>query len=181
LPDHLNSMVERSSPELRDRWIQSGTEGQVTQAWFRTMGARLMFDGTVFQGPGEAQIDFMRLVYVSPILDPNRRLRGPSDISPAAWVWEWVAGARVERIGKPGEVLGVQMELQYVRARRGLTWNAEAKADSRGRATVRVPYATTPTNGEGRVSKASWKMGSQQGSLEISEQAVQEHLTVDLK
>lgn len=180
LPDHLNSMVERSFPEQRNRWIQSGSEGQVTKAWFQTMGARLMFDGTLFQSPEAAQLDFLRLVYVSPIPDPGRRLRGPDDISPSAWVWEHVLGAQVTRSGLPGETLDVSLQLSFERANRTVEWKGTALANSEGLATLRVPYGTISANGDGQAIRASWRMGNAQGSLSIGEQAVQSGLVVSL-
>ncbi len=173
LPDYLNSLVERSHPERRDRWIQSGTEGQVTKTWFNTMGARLMFDGMVFMNPEAPQLDFLRLVYVSPIVDPTRSLRDPQDKSPGAWVWEQVEGARVTREGKPGEELHVEVQLSFPRARRNITWSASALANNAGLATLRVPYATTTPNGEGQITGAWWSMGELRGQLKLSEIDVQ--------
>lgn len=172
LPDNLNSLVERSSPEKRDRWIQSGTEGQVTKTWFHTMGARLMFDGTVFMSDDVPQLNFLRLVYASSIIDGGRQLRNPQDRSPGAWVWEHVEGAQVTRTGTPGEELRVEIQLAYPRARRNLRWVGTAIANDQGVATLRVPYATSSSNGDGQVTGATWSMGSIRGPLTVPEDSV---------
>lgn len=173
LPDHLNSMIARAAPESRARWVDPAQEGRVLPAWFRTLGARLMFEGGVFMDDAVPSLDFLRLVYVSPIKDPARKLRHAQDVSPAAWVWEYVPGARIEAYSKPGSELRVWLDVEFPRAGRLLKWRGVGVADANGRAVVRVPYATTAPTSEARVRRAGWRLGMFDGELRIDEQAVQ--------
>jgi asparagine N-glycosylation enzyme membrane subunit Stt3 len=173
LPDNLNSMIALSAPEVRSRWVNPAAEGQVQPAWFRTLGARLMFDGAVFLDDAEPSLDFLRLVNVSALQDPSRRLRTPTDVSPAAWLWERVRGARVEAYSKPGTELRVWLDVEFPRARRLVQWRGLAVADADGRAVLRVPYATTGGQGEGRVRRGNWRCGIADGQLQLDEGAVQ--------
>ena len=173
-PDHLNSMIALSSPERRGRWVgtSSADEGRVLPGWFRTIGARLMFDGAVFRDPSTAPLDFMRIVHISPLRDPNRSLRGPADISPAGWVWERVAGARIEAQGAPGEEFELSIDIAFPTSRRPVRWAVRAQADEAGRIRLRAPYATLAPNGDGIVRSARWTLGSRGGELRITEDAV---------
>jgi asparagine N-glycosylation enzyme membrane subunit Stt3 len=181
LPDQLNSMIARANPELRSRWIQSGTEGQVALPWFQTMGARLMFDGTIFQGEPKPQLNFLRLVYLSPMLDPGRPLRDSLDLSPAALVWERVQGARVECSGEPGEALTIDIQLGFPRSARQVRWKRSAGVEDGGRASLRVPYATEQPNGQARSLRATWSIGTESGTLVIDEASIQSGATIQIQ
>jgi len=173
LPNLLNGLIAGGAPERRARYVDDAREGAVKAPWFATMGARLMFDGGVFRNDAAPSLDFLRLVFVSPLPDPTRRLRGPNDVSPAAWLWERVAGARVEARGAPGEVLTVELQLEFPRARRGARWRGAAVVDKSGLATLRVPYSTVGgTTSEVRVRGAGWSLGQRRGDLRIDESAV---------
>ena len=172
LPDLLNSLIERGSPQRRSRYVDEARAGQVRPAWFATMGARLMFEGEVFQSPAVPPLDFLRLVHASPLPDPRRRLRGPQDISPAAWLWERVPGALVEGRGEPGSRLRVELELELPRARRAFRWWGEVEVGAEGTASLRVPYATDSPTPDLRVRSARWQLGDEEGSLAIPERAV---------
>jgi hypothetical protein len=189
LPDKLNSLVLAVDPALRSRYVEQavGTGGSLSPRWFRTMGARLMFDGQVFgpAGAGERPLDFLRLVHVSPLGDPSRRLVSASDVSPAGWVWQRVKGARLEAHGEPGDVLQVLVELEYPggggRERRSLRYYDRVTAGADGVARLRLPYATLAPNGEGRVTTpASWRFVDSHAPLEVSERAVLEGETIRL-
>jgi asparagine N-glycosylation enzyme membrane subunit Stt3 len=180
LPDLLNSLVERGAPGRRERYVDDARAGQVRPAWFATMGARLMFEGEVFQSPGAPPLDFLRLVYASPLPDPRRRLRGPQDVSPAAWLWERVPGARVEARGTPGDRLRVELELELPRARRRFTWWGEATVDGSGLASLRVPYATDSPTADLRMRAARWRLGGEQRALVVPEAAVHSGARVPL-
>ncbi len=173
LPNLLNGLIAGGAPERRARYVDDAREGAVKAPWFATMGARLMFDGGVFRNDAAPSLDFLRLVFVSPLPDPTRRLRGPNDVSPAAWLWERVAGASVEARGAPGETLLVELQLEFPRARRGARWRAAAVVDDNGLAIVRVPYSTVGgTSSEVRVRGAGWSLGQRRGDLRIDESAV---------
>jgi asparagine N-glycosylation enzyme membrane subunit Stt3 len=190
LPDKLNSLVLAVDPGLRSRYVEQavGSGGSLSPRWFRTMGARLMFDGRVFgpAGAGERPLDFLRLVRVSPLRDPARRLSSASDVSPAGWVWQRVAGARLEAHGKPGDVLQVQLEIDYPGPRRlegrSVRYYDRVAAGEDGVARLRLPYATLAPNGQGRVgASASWRFVDSQARLEVSERAVLEGETIRLE
>ncbi len=172
LPDLLNSLVERGAPGRRARYVDDARAGQVRPAWFATMGARLMFEGEVFRNPGAPPLDFLRLVYASPLPDPRRRLRGPEDVSPAAWLWERVPGARLEVRAEPGSRLRVELEVELPRARRRFRWWGEAGAGPDGLAILRVPYATDAATEELRVVRARWSLDGEERPLLVPESAV---------
>jgi asparagine N-glycosylation enzyme membrane subunit Stt3 len=175
-PDHLNSMLLAVDPSLRSRYVEEaiGTGGSLTPEWFRTLGARLMFDGQVFgpAGAGERPLAFLRLVFVSGLRDPERTLRSAQEPSPAGWLWQRVPGARVEARADPGAELEVQIAVEYPRAQHRLVWTDRARADAEGVARLRVPYATAGPNGQGRATSAQWSIGGRSGALEIGERAV---------
>ena len=184
LPNSLNLMIDLAAPERRAQYTGPPAEDgtySARPAWFRTLGARLMFDGEVVypmgapsDAPPAETLDFLRLIYVAPQSDPERRLRSRSDVSPAAWLWELVPGALVEARGASGERLEVSIPVRYPKAKRQLTWEASALADETGRARLRVPYATLAPNGDGWVTPgtARWTMGAEGGDLALSDAQV---------
>ena len=183
LPNYLNLLIEVAAPERRSRYTRASSEsgGNIQRPWFLTMGARLMFDGAVFfpggpepEGALARPLDFLRLIHISPLSDAERRLRSPTDVSPAAWLWERVPGARVEAHGRSGEVLEVRVKVRFAKARRTVEWADRVAADATGLARLRVPYATLDPNGDGWVPSdgATWSMGVHGGPLELSESEV---------
>jgi len=46
---------------------------------------------------------------------------------------------------------------------------------------LRIPYATDVPNGDGRVVRATWRLGERTGSLSLSERAVLEGGAARLK
>jgi len=184
LPDTLNSMFSAVDPALHARYVEEriGSGGALAPVWFRTMGARLMFDGQVFgpSGAGERPLDFLRLVFVSALRDPERTLTSPQDVSPAGWLWERVAGARLEAQGLPGRALQVRVVVQYPRAGRSLVWSDRALSTADGVARLRLPYATSEPNGEGRCVEATWSFDGRSGPLAVTESAVLEGETIVL-
>jgi hypothetical protein len=173
LPDHLNSMLLAVDPSLRARYVEEtiGTGGTLTPEWFRTLGARLMFDGSVFgpAGAEEPPLDFLRLVFVSGLRDPERTLRSAAEPSPAGWLWQRVAGARVVARTERESELSVRIEIEYPRAGHRLVWSGSARSGADGVARLRVPYATKGPNGQGRAVTATWSIGGRSGTLELSE------------
>jgi len=184
LPDHLNSMLLAVDPSLRSRYVEQaiGTGGSLAPEWFRTLGARLLFDGAVFgpAGAGVPPLDCLRLVFVSGLRDPERTLRSADEPSPAGFLWERVAGARVEVRAEPESELEVRIVVDYPRAGHRLVWEHRARAGADGVARLRVPYATTEPNGLGRAVESSWSIAGRSGSLALSGQAVLAGETVPL-
>jgi len=86
------------------------------------------------------------------------------------WIWERVPGARVEAAGEPGEELEVTITVRY--PSHELTWADRAAVGTDGLARLRVPYATTEPNGDGRAVAAEWRIGDRSGVLPISAAAV---------
>lgn len=163
LPNALNTLLDGVEPERRSRYVATGSErgGEVLPAWFRTFGARALFDGEVF-GPETAGIRAwgrLRLVWSAPLLDPGRPLRGPRDLAPAASVWELVAGAELAARGNAGERFEVELDLALPNGRR-VRWRDHALVGADGTATLRVPYATDAPNGTARVERAVGRVGS---------------------
>jgi hypothetical protein len=176
LPNALNTLLDGVEPERRARYVASGSGkgGEVQPAWFRTFGARALFDGEVF-GPetaGTRAWGRLRLVWNSPLLDPGRALRGPRDLAPAASVWELVAGAEVLARGNAGERFEVELDIVLPNGRR-LRWRDNARIGDDGVALLRVPYATDAPNGTARVERAVGRVGSTRvGMLTLPQSAV---------
>jgi hypothetical protein len=153
----------------------------------RSMTARLLYDGyPIREGHGEnagsdAQpLDFLRLVNVSRTRDPKRRFRSIEVEPPVAFLWERVAGAQVEAIASPGELLRVELELEIPRSQYAFRWSAWAGAGADGRVRLRVPYATDRPNGETIARSARWTLGARGGALAIASNDVEEGLRVEL-
>jgi hypothetical protein len=176
LTGSLRNMIQSVAPERLGRYMNpERSEGiDIRLEWFRTMGARLMFDGRVFSHEGLVgrPLDFLRLVHVSPMRDPRYKLRdGPS---PYGWVWERVEGAVVEAAGAPGEELRLQIRIRYPGGYE-LVYEDRAETDRDGVARLRIPYATDSANGDGRAAgPARWRLGEREGELVVPESAVLE-------
>jgi asparagine N-glycosylation enzyme membrane subunit Stt3 len=174
----LRRMIRRAVPHLERRYTDPSPLGdvKVRAEWFRTMGARLMFDGLTLSpdagyAPVGAPFDFLRLVHVSPLRDDRYRLQGRS--TPYGWVWERVRGAVLEASGDPGTELRVRIEVGYAAGRHELVWTRTAVADAEGMARIRVPYATESPNGDGvAAGPARWRFGGREGTIAIPERAV---------
>jgi hypothetical protein len=154
-------------------------DGSLLPAWYESVGGQLLNGGfpRVPRGGERADsLDFLRLVHVSPTIlrsSPLSSWRGPT---PYGWVWEQVAGARVELGGANGELATVEIQLEY-RGQSGellqtLPFLARARVGPDGRAHLRVPYATRAPNGDGLVRGARWAVGERRGSLDIDEDDV---------
>lgn len=163
LPNALNTLLDGVEPERRARYVASdtGKGGEVQPAWFRTFGARALFDGEVFgpEAAGTRAWGRLRLVWSSPLLDPGRALRGPRDLAPAASVWERVAGAEVFARGDVGERFEVELDIVLPNGRR-LRWRDTTRIGDDGVAALRVPYANDAPNGTARVERAVGRVGA---------------------
>jgi hypothetical protein len=167
-------MIRSAAPERESRYLfpSTGEDERLRFEWFRTMGARLIYDGAILtedRGPVGA-IDFLRLVHVSPRRDPRPNPRG--EPSPLGWVWERVPGAVVEARGAPGDTLSVTMRIRYPAGRYEMTWPHSAVCGADGLARLRVPYATDAPNGDGIVVSATWRLGDREGVLDVPESRV---------
>jgi asparagine N-glycosylation enzyme membrane subunit Stt3 len=165
------SLAWSLGPGVEARYgVVDGQQVQLKEAWFSTLGARLISDGYVFsfEGAPSRPLNFLRLVHVTPITDARVPMR--PEPSPVGWIWEHVPGATVEAAGDPGEELGVEITVRY--PNHVLVWEDRAAVASNGVATLRVPYATVEPNGDGRVEAAAWTIGDRGGPLPISTAAV---------
>jgi Archaeal glycosylation protein B long peripheral domain/AglB core domain len=141
--------------------------------WYRTLGARLLFDGGVLRSDGSVAepLGYLRLVNAFPGYDPRFTMRPRPTL--VGLLWEHVPGATVEAHGAPGDELRLALPVSYARARYTLTWTGSAIADSTGVARLRVPYATDQPNGEGVADgPAQWRFGTRTGEVTIPAAAV---------
>jgi asparagine N-glycosylation enzyme membrane subunit Stt3 len=177
LPDQLGHMVRTVDPSLESlpRYLDPDAGRLSLRAdWYRTLGARLIFDGGVLRDDGSIaeQLDFLRLVHASPERD-ERYARMPGRVPPLGAVWERVPGAIVEVAGFPGERLTVGVGVRYPAAAWDLAWRGSADVGADGVARVRVPYATDAPNGDGvATGAAGWAIGERSGRVQIPERAV---------
>jgi asparagine N-glycosylation enzyme membrane subunit Stt3 len=177
----LPAQVASAAPERAHRYFSGDAASgiQIKMEWFRTLGARLLFDGRVYSFEGELgrPLDFLRLVHVSPLRDSRYQLRGKP--SPYGWVWEHVPGAILEARGSPGEELRAELSLRYATGHYELAWSDRVRADSTGTARLRIPYATEGSNGDGVASgPLHWTFGDREGTLRIPQRAIYERGSV---
>jgi len=181
LPMNVASMIRATDPDLLHRYLRAGSDGgsETTPAWLATMGARLLAHGYQVvppEVPAEARsnpLGFLRLVYVSPWVDPGFPRPGTATPQPSGFVWEHVPGAMVAATGEPGEVLRVEFRISYARAGYSVNWGAAERCDDRGVARLWIPYATDAPNGDGTVQDARWTLGERGGALVIPEVSVE--------
>jgi hypothetical protein len=187
MPQTLASMLRVAAPERHAMYLSSrpGGGAGVTERWYATMGARLLFDGFArapsgaWVGPDRDALGFLRLVHVTPYFDARVIHPFTKQPSPAAYVWERVAGAWIEAIGSFGEALEVAVEIEFPSSGYRTTPHWSARADRDGAARVRVPYSTEAgANGDARVLSARWSIGRRSGTLAVPESAVQAGATV---
>ncbi|MFT5051135.1 MAG: asparagine N-glycosylation enzyme membrane subunit Stt3 [Chlamydiales bacterium] len=174
-PNALPDMIRAAWPERQDRYLEQldGRSGRLRPAWFRTIGARLMFAGGAHPSAklgAHERLDFMRLVHASPTKDPRPKLREYVDESSFGWVWEHVPGAILECRTTPGTAFTIEMHLEFGLAAMEFEYRAEVLTDEDGNARLRVPYSTLERNGDGWVTgEPRWTIGTTSGPLAISE------------
>ncbi len=159
--------------------------GRLLAPWFESIGGQLLNGGFPRARPHEERedsLDFMRLVHASPVIlrrSPIASWRGPA---PYGWVWESVPGAQVELKGSPGEPATIEIEVVYQgpdgERTETIQFLQRAPINEQGVTTLRVPYATLDSNGDGRVERANWRVGNRSGSLELNERDVLEGRSV---
>lgn len=179
-PKELSQILENLPEAERGRYMRTGqADGRPTQsltaAWYSTMGARLMFRGSVRGALGQSAepLRFLRLSHISPKLDRNPGLKALGSRSPRGWVWERVPGALIEASGTPGEVLQVELELEWPGVAEPLIYRDRATVDANGLAQLRLPYATDGSNGDARLrGTPRWRLGEQSGELRVPGSAV---------
>jgi len=174
----LPEMIAAVAPDRGDRYFGPRPSGgiQLRHEWFRTMSARLMFDGRIFSYNEDAQrrasaLDFLRLVHISPRRDTRLRFR--DEPNRLGWIWEYVPGAILEARGEPGSELAARLQVHYEVSDYELIWSGATNADSTGLARLRIPYATDAPNGDGvAATPVSWSFGGAGGEVAIPESAV---------
>ncbi len=176
-PNALPILARASFPDERERWIAhaQGRGFTLTPAFFATMGARLMFDGRVVEGPGRDRADglgFLRLVRISRVVDPSPKLAAWTPTSPTDWIWERVPGAVIEYAAGEGAELSVEVRVSYPVVGHELVWRASALAGYDGVARVRVPWCTDSAMGDATVTSARWRAAGVEGELHAPETEV---------
>jgi hypothetical protein len=151
----LEVMLRLLRPEERRSYLLIPREGSVftSQRFLDTLAGRLMMGGRVAsleqRGLVGDSLDFLRLVHVSPsflpFAPPVRHTNGPVR---TGWIWERVAGARLEIVGTPGTRVRASLELECPSAGERWSWVGSALVGDDGVARVRVPYSTDRPNGD---------------------------------
>ncbi|MCP4093507.1 MAG: hypothetical protein GY747_08660 [Planctomycetes bacterium] len=160
--------------------VGGGKGMQFQPRWYQTMGAMLYNIGDMDgpQGPA-APIDYLRLVYMSPLVIPVPPQLGSQQA--AARVWQRVQGAELMAQLDPGQELKVEVHFEFRNHAGekifGGKWQHVALADDTGFAKVRVPYCSG-RNGAGFVSSILWGSGDTLQAVEIPEKAVLEGDTI---
>jgi len=186
--ENLPDIVARADPALLPDYLAGDPgrwRGALQPRWFHTALARLLLgaSGTTAAVPADARrpFRFLRLVHVAPERDPEPHLAGLVRDSPRAWIWERVPGALLVAEGRPGDELSVRIEIQFSRAGFRYVHEDTTYLDEEGHGSLRIPYATRGTSGEGRVLPgATWKLGLRRAPLVIDEAAVLEGLELRL-
>jgi len=154
----LEVMLRLLAPDERRAYLLIPREGTVftSQRFLDTLAGRLMMGGRVAsleqRGLVGDSLDFLRLVHVSPSFlpyaPPVRHTNGPVR---TGWIWERVAGARLEVAGTSGERVQLALELECPAAGERWSWVGSAIVGEDGVARVRVPYSTDMPNGDTRA------------------------------
>ncbi len=182
-PSYASIAIRTAFPDLWSRYYDAplGGKGAVRDAFFDTLGARLLFGGMRAKaGPETSGLGFLRLVHLSPVPDPQPVLRGWSERWPSTFVYERVLGAKLEVEAPAGTRLGVEIPLRFPLPGGPYTWlwRAHTLAGQDGRARLRIPYPTLnpgpeSTAGAGvTAGPATWHLGDRSGRLEIREEDV---------
>ena len=179
--------LANTAPELGARVLSAvdgGEQAKLLPGWYRTIGASLLLGGRPRAGARAApedSLDFLRLVHVSPVADPNPSLAVLPSPLPSTWVWERVAGVTLEARVPSGTVLRVAFDVAYPEVEYRLRFERSATAGADGIARLRVPYATVEANGDGRVrGEARWELGGRSGPLELRDADVREGRVVTI-
>lgn len=172
----VHSDLENTFPHLRNQ-VFSVESGQLEPPRWKASMVRQLMPLTESLRSGEGpQVDFLRLIHVSPFLDTTHRPRlskdlGPARSLPCGWVWQRVAGARLEAEGSARATLSVDIRLRYPSGRE-YSYQAESVVGEDGLARLRIPYNTESLNGEAEVISAEWRFQSRRGRLIVREQDV---------
>jgi len=148
--------------ETRDRYVRATPGGALglTPAWYRTVGSALIPGPRPAGVPEAMDVDFLRLVHVSPV-----RTLG----APYGWIYEHVPGATLRAGAEPDAELVVTVEVSYPSRPRPLVFTARARADADGVARVRIPYCTDGANGDGvATGPLRWNLGERAGERHLS-------------
>jgi hypothetical protein len=180
------SYIQVACPQIAGRYIRNEQNGGVSllAPWTKTVGHKLTRDGYSQDSRGQSlsgPLQFLRLIHVSPFRVHVPGKMGDRSTDPAGYIWEYVQGAQVVAAGQPGEKLTVTFTVRYKKAQHTLTYLDTATVGANGIAQLRVPYATVAPNGDGEPGTATWQIGSRRGRLAITERAVMEGRTVQLK
>lgn len=184
-PNAVGDMLRVALPERWSRYLpgELGQAGQVKPAWFRTVGAQLMFGGAPHPRSGVQNpnsIPFLRMVHASPVATRQPPPVGAQ--SPSGWIYEYVPGALLEAEVPPGTELRVEFEVGFPEAGYKIPFVAHTRAGLDSMARLRIPYATHEPNGEGRVlGPARWVLGEREGALTIRARDVLEGAVVRLR
>ena len=151
----LEVMLRLLRPEERRSYLLIPREGSVftSQRFLDTLAGRLMMGGRVAsleqRGLVGDSLDFLRLVHVSPSFLPFAPpVRHTNGAVRTGWLWERVAGARLEIVGTPGTRVRASLELECPSAGERWSWVGSALVGDDGVARVRVPYSTDRPNGD---------------------------------
>ncbi len=172
MPRFVGEMAAIACPERASRYIEGGSGGrELREPFFDTLCAHLLLGGVRLRpgGPPGPSVDFLRLVHASPIENEAASLALSGMKRPFGFLWEHVAGARVEARGSPGEELRVTLRISYPEAGYQLVFQRRSLAGADGIAHVRVPYATLTANGDGVPGESRWSLGAKTGTLAITE------------
>jgi asparagine N-glycosylation enzyme membrane subunit Stt3 len=183
LPDLLASHAQRAEVDVKNyRTIVDGKELQLSAMWFQTMAAQIFNFGEVvgFNGPASS-IDFLRLVYMSPVITVvGEQLGGKTAVGR---IWEYVPGAEVRGVARPNSEIKVVVDFKFMHEDKKLVsskWSAHVNSDANGEFAVRVPYCSG-RNGEAIVTKMTFSDADGVHVFELSEAQVLNGETVRIK
>jgi hypothetical protein len=124
-----------------------------------SLAARLVSGGT--------QLGFLRIVHASPLPDSRRASPGSSLSAPSGFVFERVAGARIEVRGNPGDLLEIELPLTDGLA--SFHFRASAHAGVDGVARVRCPYSTEQAGDFRPAGKLVTRFAGAESTLMVTE------------
>ncbi|MDP6963861.1 MAG: hypothetical protein QGF46_06825, partial [Planctomycetota bacterium] len=183
LPDLLASQASRAGLDVNEyRKISGAKQMQLLGKWFQTMAARVFNFGDA-DGPAgpTPSLDYLRLVYVSPVVvKVAEQLGGQTS---AGRVWEYVVGADVHGSAPPDTDVTVQVKFHFLAQSKVLvanSWNTTVRSGPDGKFNLRVPYCSG-ANGEAQVSEMSYTTTLGKTNFTLTESQVLNGDTVVLK
>ncbi len=137
-----------------------------TASWSSSLAAALFHAGGPVAAPN------LRLVFVSPIPDPqpDPRLAAPGEVAPVGMLWQHVPGAKLQIKAEPFSEVQIEMRIGFTTSAYAFLYQVSATANANGIAEMTIPYSAGSKNCS--APSATLIRGKQKVNIKIAESAV---------